>query len=507
MSQVKSVRSIIDRNKIYQYVDDGRPKQGGMKDVFFSPDKKYVVALYRDAQDHTSKERLIKIATQYYKSFFERDGGDYYKGLYSWPTDVINANGQIGIIVPFFDKCFFFDKGFAKNEILKGVEKDGKWFASAKFRCEKSTSRLDSSELGDWMSYFQVCVNISRGVKRLHAAGLAHSDLSYKNVLIDPLTKKAAIIDIDGLVVPGLFPPDVIGTADFIAPEVIATKSLSRNDPKKHLPRRETDLHALAVLIYMYLFYRHPLRGGNYFGPLDSQEEEDKLMGEKALFIEHPTDSSNRNFKREYGGDLEKFKPWTDLKATPYTVAGPYMKELFDQAFIEGLHDPNRRPPADAWEQALIKTNDLKLKCANSKCKQGWFIYNNTQKTACPFCKTKYNTSIPVFDFYFKFKEDTWKPANMRLVVYHNLTLHKWHSNRRVIRNERLTDESKKPVGYVSFHKGKWLLVNQGLDGLKDLTEGKDIKTGESVELVDGKKLLLSSAGDGHVAIISMANV
>ena len=37
----------------------------------------------------------------------------------------------------------------------------------------------------------------------MHAAGLAHSDLSYKNVLVDPITAKASIIDIDGLVVPG----------------------------------------------------------------------------------------------------------------------------------------------------------------------------------------------------------------------------------------------------------------------------------------------------------------
>jgi len=506
MAQTKTAKSIINPSQTYQYVDDGNPKQGGMKDVFFSPDKKYVVALYRDAQDHTSKERLKKIATQYYKSFFERDGGEFYENLYSWPTDVIESNGQTGIIVPFFNKDFFFKKGFANNDILKGVEKDGKWFASAKFRVKNSSSKLDPSELGDWLSYFQICVNIARGVKRLHAAGLAHSDLSYKNVLIDPLTKKAAIIDIDGLVVPGLFPPDVIGTADFIAPEVIATKSLPRDHPNRKLPRRETDLHALAVLIYMYLFYRHPLRGGNYFGVLDTQDEEDQLMGEKALFVEHPTDDSNRNFKREYGGNLEKFKPWTDLDALPYTIAGPYMKELFDQAFIEGLHKPDRRPPADSWEQALIKTNDLKLKCANGRCEQGWFIYNNTKKTFCPFCKTQYNSSIPVLDFYYKFKEDTWKPSNMRLVLYHNSTLHQWHSNRKVIRNERLTAPMKKPVGYVSLHNGKWLFVNQTLGDLKDVTEDKLIKIGSSVELTDGKKLLLSGKDDGHVAIVSLAN-
>ncbi|GAB6010352.1 protein kinase domain-containing protein [Dysgonomonas reticulitermitis] len=311
---IKTVSSIINTGKTYQYVDNGDPMRGGMKDVFFSPDKSYVVAFYRDAQDFNSKERLKKIVTQYFDSFFNKEGGAYYKDLYTWPTDIVEFDKKVGIIVPCYNRNFFFKKGYASNDLLKGKEKEGKWFASAKFRAIQSKSKLDDSELGNWLSYFQVCVNIARGVKRLHAAGLAHSDLSYKNVLIDPVSKSAAIIDIDGLVVPGLFPPDVIGTADFIAPEVLATKHLSKNDSNRKLPNRLTDLHALAVLIYMYLLYRHPLRGGNYFGTMESEKEEDLLMGSKALFIEHPTDASNRNFKREYGDNLTKFYPWTDLK-------------------------------------------------------------------------------------------------------------------------------------------------------------------------------------------------
>lgn len=504
----KIVTSIINVGKTYQYVDNGDPKQGGMKDVYFSPDKKYVVAIYRNKQDFNSKERLKRIVTQYFENFFNRDpiSGGFYKELYSWPTDVIEDNGKTGIIVPFYSKNFFFRKGYVNNDLLKGGEKEGKWFASAKFRTLQSKSRLDISELGNWLSYFQVCVNIARGVKRLHAAGLAHSDLSYKNVLIDPISKTAAIIDIDGLVVPGLFPPDVIGTADFIAPEVLATKHLSKSAPNRKLPNRMTDLHALAVLIYMYLLYRHPLRGGNYFGTIETEKEEDLLMGEKALFVEHPTDASNRNFKREYGDNLTKFSPWTDLKKTPYTITGPYLKDLFDQAFIKGLHNPNQRPTADAWEQALIKTNDLKLECSNPNCEQKWFIYINTKNTCCPFCGTKFKHTIPVLDFYYQFKPNVWKPENQRLVVYNNSTLHQWHSNKNIIRNERLTNDEKNPVGYFSFFNGKWVFVNQKLKTLTDKTESKDIPIGTMVEITNGKQLLLSKEDGGRVVVISIAN-
>lgn len=503
----KTVTSIIYAGKTYQFVDNGEPMRGGMKDVFFSPDKSYVVAFYRDKQDFNSKERLRLIVTQYKEAFFNREGGDFWKTLYCWPYDIVESEGRTGIVVPAYDKRFFFKKGYANNDLLKGKEKNGKWFASAKFRANQSKSKLDESELGNWLNYFQVCVNIARGVKRLHSAGLAHSDLSYNNVLIDPSTGSGAnIIDIDGLVVPGKFPPDVIGTADFIAPEVMATKHLSKNDPNRKLPNQKTDLHALAVLIYMYLLYRHPLRGGNYFGAMDTEKEEDLLMGEKALFVEHPKDKSNRNFKREYGDNLQKFLPWTDLSKTPYTITGPYLKELFERSFITGLHNPQNRPIADEWEQALIKTNDLKLQCSNSKCDQKWFIYNNTKDTFCPFCGTKYSYSIPVLDFFYQFKQNVWKPENQRLVVYNNSTLHQWHSNRNVVRNEKITDGQKVRVGYFSYYNNKWVFVNEKLTSLKDVTEDKEVPIGSMVELSDGKKLLLSKEDGGRVVIISITN-
>ncbi len=503
---IKTVTSIIDSSKQYQYNDNGEPMRGGMKDVYFSPRKDYVVALYRDKQDFNSIDRLKRIVTTYYDSFFNREGGDYYKDLYSWPTDVITSNGLTGIIVPAYSKNFFFTKGYETFDLLKGEEKQGKWYASAKFRSKNSKLKLDKSELGNWLSYFQVCVNISRGVKRLHAAGLAHSDLSYKNVLIDPITKTAAIIDIDGLVVPGLYPPEVIGTADFIAPEVIATKHLSVSDPNRNLPNRLTDLHALAVLIYMYLFYRHPLRGGNYFGQMEADEEEDLLMGSKALFIENPSDDSNRNFKREYGENVSNFQPWTDLKSTPYSVAGPYLKELFDQAFIKGLHNPRDRPMAESWEQALIKTDDLKLKCSNTSCDQQWFVFDNSKITKCPFCKTQYKSSIPVLDFFYQMKPGVWKPENQRLVICNNTTLHKWHVNRTIIRNEKLKNHDKKRLGYFVFHNNKWLLINESLKGLKDLTNDEEIPINKSVELVNGKKLLLSGEEGGRITTITITN-
>jgi serine/threonine protein kinase len=499
---VKTVTSVTDPEKSYQYVDNGEPMRGGMKDVYFGPDKSYVVAFYRDKLDYNSKERLRKIVTQYYDSFFNREGGAYLKELYCWPTDIVESDGKTGLIVPAYNRNFFFAKGYATSDGIKGKEKQGLWFASAKFRNSNFSLRLDKSELGNWLNYFQICVKIARGVKRLHSAGLAHSDLSYKNVLIDPVSRSATIIDIDGLVVPGLYPPDVIGTADFIAPEVLGTKHLERRDPNRKHANRTTDLHALAVMIYMYLLYRHPLKGGKV-NSLDTEQDDILSMGEKALFIEHPTDKSNRpNLNQVSKWAL----PWADIAKLPYTITGPYLKDLFDHAFITGLHQPHLRPTADNWEQALLKTTDLIIPCSKPGCEQKWFVFNNSISPACPFCGTPVKGTVPVLDLYYQFKPAVWKPENHRLIVYNNQYLFTWHMNRNVVRNEKLSPEEKVPVGYFTFHQGKWVLVNQKLDSLKDLTENKEIPIGTMVDITDGKRLLLSDKDGGRIVVVTMAN-
>jgi serine/threonine protein kinase len=473
---------------------------GGMKDVYFSPDKSYVVAFFRDKQDFKAKDRLENITQNYRERIFNQAGGEYWKDLYCWPTKIVEYNHKLGLVCPTYQKHFFFAIGSINNDFLgiKGKEKEGKWYASAK----NMNRFLASEEKGDWFKYFQICIRISRAVRRLHAAGLAHSDLSYKNVLIDPTSGHAAIIDIDGLVVPGKYPPDVLGTPDFIAPEVIATKHLKADDPNRKLPSIATDKHALAVMIYMYLLYRHPLRGGKVWD-LDSIRDEELSMGEKALFIEHPTNLTNRvKVKDLHPSQL----PQGDPSKIPYSVCGPYLKKMFNRAFVDSLHNPFMRPTAGEWEDALLKTVDLMQPCQNPKCWHKWFVFDNTTKPKCPFCGTEYKGVLPVLNFYSSRKANTFTPDDHRLMVYHNQYLYHWHINRNVSFNERLTDEQKKPVGYFVFHDNKWLLINQRLNNLEDKTfpGGKKISPNQEIELTEGKQILLSKEPGGRLIIVQL---
>ena len=502
MSVIK-VNSILDPTKSYNYVDDGNPMKGGMKDVYFSPDRKYVVAFFRETLDFNQKERIKRIVGLYLDNIKKGNSADYYLDqLFRWPQDAVEKSGKVGVIVPIYDSKFFFKTGYVSNDTIKGVEKKGKWFTAPSFRNKQYPLALDKSELGDWLSYFQIGINLSRGIKKMHQMGLAHSDLSYNNVLIDPVTKSAAIIDIDGLVVHGLFPPEVIGTADFIAPEVLTTKHLKISDPNRILPNQKTDLHALAVLIYMYLLRRHPLRGGKVWD-LESEKDEILSMGEKAIFIEHPTDITNR-VKVDHMKKWDLF--WGDPKKIPYSITGPYLSALFKRAFIDGLHNPMLRPIANEWETALLKTVDLIQPCSNLQCDEKWYVFDNTSKPKCPFCGTAHKGTLPVVDLYYKFKEDVWKPENHRLMVYHNQYLFKWHVSKKVIRNESLTALDKKPVGYFTFHQNRWVLVNQSLPNMKDVTENKPVPINSMVELTDGKKIMLSDEEGGRLMYITLTN-
>lgn len=466
---------------------------GAMKEVYLSPDRARAVAFFHKAPDPGARDRLEKLTGVYREKIFGDQYGPYWKKLFCWPESIVTWEGRTGLVCPAYDADFFFRSGR-----FRGREKEGKWFASAKLR----NRFLTPAEKGSWLNSLQVCLDLARAVRRLHAAGLAHSDLSYKNVLVDPERGRACVIDIDGLVVPGRYPPDVMGTPDFIAPEVMATRSLDLNDPAKKLPSIATDRHALAVLIYMYLLYRHPLRGSLVHDP-DPERDEEISMGSKALFIEHRTDRRNRPDPAK--ADPAEL-PQADVDKLPYTLCGPHLAALFEQAFTSGLHNPEQRPTAADWEAAIIKTLDLLLPCGNPDCEPAWFPYDNTLSPRCPFCHTPYEKPLPVLNLYWSPKKGTFKRENQRLVVHDRQALYQWHVSRFVSPNEKLREQDKAPAGEFLFQNGEWLLLNKNLPDLRDAGKKKKIAPGQTVSLREGQTILLSGDTGGRLLAVQMVN-
>ena len=466
---------------------------GQKKDCYLSSDGQYVVLWFRETLSEVELSRLQEIVGRYREQLFGGPAGSYWAGLMCWPDRIVRYQQRVGITAPRYSSSFFFEHGSRDNDPLKlrGKEKEGYWFASLKHRART----LDTRELGDWRSALRMALRISRSMRRLHAAGLVHGDLSYKNVLLDPPRGNACLIDLDGLVVPGKFPPDVIGTPDFIAPEVVATRHLDRSDARRRLPSWHTDLHALAVLNYLLLLLRHPLRGDQIHDLDDDERQESLLMGERALFVEDPLRADNR-IQPQLLDPYEQ--PWKLTAQLPYRILGGELAPLVERAFVEGLHDPTLRPTAQEWEDALVRTADTIHPCSNTSCPAGWFVFD-AQRFACPFCGTRVTTPVHVAYGFQRRGESSFVPTGRARILHHHAAIHAWDLRSDVVPNEHTTPQQAARLAYVAVDNGKAYLVNEAIENLQLLPQRKPVAPGEPVELEPGQQLLVSAAEPAHV--------
>lgn len=487
-------------NTVTATLRDGRTVQflptvigeGGMKRVFFTADKQSVVCFFKDASTALDPNRLARLEAIVgsFNPTLDAKTGAEFASLYCWPTGIV-VSPELGVMTPAYSSNFFFASGR-----FQGKEKEGKWFSSPKLR-----KLLPDAERGNWLNYLQVCIRMSRAVRKMHFTGLAHSDLSCRNILVDPASGQCAVIDIDSLVVPGKFPPDVLGTPGYIAPEVIATQHLPVKDPNhpgqpnpaRHLPSIKTDLYALPVLIYEYLLRRHPLRGPKVNSTASAEEDERLSMGEKALFIENPNDKSNRP---KSGLSVS----YEDLGPSSGANARRYLPNLFYRAFVDGLHNPSARPTADEWEKALCRTTDLLIPCGNSSCEEKWFVYTDGKKPRCPFCGWSLQQRIPVLEFHYAPRRGQFRPEGHFLVGWNQRPLHRWHVFTNVQPVEGVDRES---VAYVAFHQGQWILINKHLESLIS-PSGNPVPIGQACLLREGDEIQLSKDDKGRLISVRM---
>ncbi|HQX50123.1 MAG TPA: hypothetical protein PLY87_09545 [Planctomycetaceae bacterium] len=473
------------KTKDYMMVSD--PPSGTMKEVYFTPDRREVICFYKDSQagqDPARAQRLESIIGKYNPTLPRSQGGSaasdvdaaYYRNLFCWPTSIV-TRPRFGLVTPTYPGNFFFQEG-----PCKGQEKNGAWFTLEKPR--SILQRMAPKELGNWLNYLRLCIKMARAVARLHQAGLAHSDLSNNNVLVDPLNGASVVIDIDSLVVPGLYPPDVLGTKGYIAPEVLSTLSLPFRDPSRKHPSARTDEHALAVLFYQYLLQRHPLEGRRIPKANTAEEQDFLTYGPQALYCEHPQDKSNRP-------EAAKF--------VSVSALGPWLEDLFQRAFVDGVKDANRRPTASEWLKGLVKTFDRTIPCGNANCPQQWYVLLDRGGVVCPFCGTKARQPVPLLRFRSEGRPGQWIQDGS-LAVYHHLQLYKWHAFANLFPGP---DSDLTPQAYFAWHGGQWLMLNQNLTSLTS-AEGNRVPAGQAIALTPGAKIRMSQEPNGRIAEVEM---
>ncbi|HYW32101.1 MAG TPA: lipopolysaccharide kinase InaA family protein [Gemmatimonas sp.] len=466
-------------------IDDEPVGTGAEKRVFLTRDRQYAVGFYYGAlSDRRERvDRLTRILTNYNPTL--ATNGAYWLPSFCWPVGMVDGEGAaplefarrqglvwppLAVVTPTYRSNFYFTDRFGGRQ-----EKEVRWFTGG-----KASRFVPPAETGSLLTRLQIGVRLARAVRRLHMAGLAHADLSNKNVLVDPKGGDACIIDIDSLVVPGVAPPAVLGTPGYIAPEVLANKAQ---------PSIATDKHALAVLLYELLLERHPLQGKRVNSPRSAEEDETLSMGARALFVEHPTDRSNPSVK-----------PIT----VPYTRLGPYLARCFSRTFVDGLHAPVKRADAAEWELALYRTMQLLHPLPSG----AWTIV----APGLPLASMRGEEALAGGALIARNLRDTGHAVvdeGDMLVLWHHLRLHDWH-----LRSASLPDEraDRTPRGYVAQHGGAWLMVNTSetswhVNGALETTgNGAAVSNGErvvgrnqSVELVPGLQVRIGDSVPARV--------
>lgn len=427
--------------------------EGGDGTLYLTTDRQYVVKLYKSPEPwriHATEAILNRYNVV-------RDH-TYWEQFFAWP-DAMVTQPSLGIRMR-----RVVDQRPLSNYI--------NW----KFRA----SRIPPQEQGTWQGYVAATIKVTRLLRRLHQFGLCHSDLSENNIFINPMNGQVTLLDCDGLVVPGALPPVVLGTKGYMAPE------LADGSAK---PSIETDRHALAVIIYRTLLLWDPFKGPKKHHN-DPTMDETLMYGKNALFIEHPTDRSNR----------------PNSIFPSIAMLGPEMQKLFQNTFVDFLHTPNRRPHAAHWERALIRMYDQVVPCSNPKCPFKSFVLLERTLT-CPWCNTPLrhpSGKLPVLYLYKKVGKIWDRDGNYMIAGNDGRTIHSWQVSPTITPGPDVDPYILAQICYDAKTR-TWRINNYALNEMRRVTQpphSEPLNSGYSFELQDGDLIVLGNPEGSRAALV-----
>ncbi len=217
---------------------------------------------------------------------------------------------------------------------------------------------------------------------KLHAKGLCYRDISFGNAFFDPNNGDILICDNDNVTENRSPKVSVLGTPDFMAPEIV------RGEAR---PSRQSDLFSLAVLLFYIFHVHHPLQGRKILSircwDLPART---RLLGIEPVFIFDPDDRSNEALDKSADPTGE-----AGANALHYWGLYPkFLRDTFTTAFTAGLKDAeNGRVTEGQWRKDLSQLRDSIFYCAS--CGSENFYDTDAVKesggkpAACWSCKTE----------------------------------------------------------------------------------------------------------------------
>lgn len=460
-----------------EHYDDTPFAFGAEGNIYRSADKRSVIKLYDNPPDKTKEaERIARIDTLI-NTYNPTKDDSYWVEFFTWPEKRV-VQPHVGF----------------RMRYVEGMKTLENYFLG------KAFARLKPEERGWFIGRIAVAIKLVSAANRLATMGLCYPDFSGKNIMVDPFEGRMVLIDCDSLTVPGRLSATVEGTTTFRAPEIVM-----HTVP---VPSVKTDRHALAVLLYWWLLLWHPLKGDKRFDA-DPDRDDYLCFGADAIYIEHPTDTSNRASKQV-------------LKAK---MLGPELEKLFRTAFVDGLHNPDKRPLPFQWQTALYHAYDQIIPCASPQCDWRFFIATNTQHLACPRCSQPVEKPSTLPFLYLMAHRRTGDPNDYAtdeskahyVVGWPGKTLHQWHMRPDAApgytdRNN-IPDPSPRALFEYDEHNNQWYLKN--LAGYEmyyhwaqdGINQWRPWATNTSVPLVAGMVLQLGSPPVHFRANVTIAKI
>ncbi len=247
----------------------------------------------------------------------------------------------------------------------------------------------------DWHFLHQTAKNLTLIIQSLHTEDYVVGDLKPENILVNEQALPS-IIDIDSFQIrcyhTGQLYRCLVGSEGFTPPELLGKNFAEIDQNPTH------DNFRLAVIIYHLLFGEHPFKG-EWQGDGDPP----KIVVDDLI---------RQGFWRYASHGL--IKP--GVRTIPLDIIHPQLKEYFLRCFNEGHCQPNVRPTATDWANALQAALDDLVQCESSS--SHW--YSKTYGR-CYWCEREKNIQRDIFSPKTKqykklnklLKERNWKEADL----------------------------------------------------------------------------------------------
>ena len=312
-------------------------------------------------------------------------------------------------------------------------------------------------------SVVRACFYLAEAFDALHSKGLCYKDISLGNLFLKPETGDILICDNDNVEENGKNRGLALGTAGFMAPEVLMGKAK---------PSADSDLFSMAVLMFHLLTRSDPLKGQMEMGIrcLDEPAKR-RLYGEEPVFIFDPDDQRNRPDPDEHRAAV-----------LTWPIYPERLQRLFQRTFGPGMDNPSARVRTGQWCEALAACLDSRFICPH--CGQEVFA-DPGQFTQCWACGSSIEPPPRLTTGHYAVHA---QPDN---------ELHAHHLNPLV------TERIDAPIGRVESHPSNPNLL--GLHNLSPHTWTAQLTNGQSAEVPPGQRCNLAQVSEIKTHLGSVA--